>query len=681
MELTFGERLGAGPCGESFLGRLPGSGEVVLKVLAPGFAQRPELLAQVVGEVQAFTGFAHPRGAAPLGLAGTRARPVVIFPRAPGVTLRQLLARGPLDPALALRVARDAALLLAAAHDRGLALGDLRPEKLLLDPAAGATVLDLGLARAACLASGLAAHGLAFGHPAYLAPEALEGRLPAPTPACDVYALGLVVYELLAGRHPFTGTAAELLAQQRDRPLPPPPRPLPAPVAEWLAGATAKRPERRYPHGRALVDAIYRAVGQPSPLGPAATNEDWSSDELTLEPEAAAQLDAAAAGAPPGRPFEDADPERTGSLELLLPAAPPGAPSGAAGASLAPAPPGEAAPPPAPAEADRPSAPRIRLGAELGRGSAGTTYEGELWGHSGAVVLKVLTRRFDRHPELAEEILTGLEAAKAVQGPQVLAVLEVLRGVGGRNVIVAERASGPSLREVLRREGRIAPARALRWAGDVAAALAPPPPPPPKPGPPRKESEPAPAAALPPAHPHGDLRPEKLYLGEDDHVRVADFGLARASCLTSNFGAFGLSFGHPLYLAPEVVQQGRTSPDLAADAYALGAVLYELLAGHPPFRAPTVRETLVLHLTQPPPPPQVSVPRPLAELVLRLLAKDPARRPADVEELQQAIALTAKQLELAARRAATVEVEEFSLDDDDGAGGEGAAAWERAAAD
>lgn len=679
MELTFGERLGAGPCGESFLGRLPGSREVVLKVLAPGFAQRPELLQQVVAEVQAFTGFAHPRGAAPLGLAGTRARPVVIFPRAPGVPLRQLLARGPLDPALALRVARDAALLLAAAHDQGLALGDLRPEKLLLDPAAGATVLDLGLARAACLASGLAAHGLAFGHPAYLAPEALDERLAAPTPACDVYALGLVVYELLTGEQPFTGTVTELLAQQRERPLPP--RPLPAPVVQWLTRATAKRPERRYPHGRALVEAIYRAVGQPSPLGPAATSEDWSSDELTLdEPEASARVDAAAAGAPSAGAFETADPERTGSLELpaALRAAPhlPGAPWGSgAPVAGAPAPAPGAREAPAVAAGDRPDAPRVRLGAELGRGSAGTTYEGELWGHSGPVVLKVLTRRFDRHPELAEEVLAGLEAARAVSGPQVLAVLEVLRNVGGRKVVVAERASGPTLREVLRREGRIAPARALRWAADVAAALAPPPP---KPGRPGKEAE---AAAPAAARPHGDLRPEKLYLAADDHVRVADFGFARASCLTSNFGAFGLPFGHPLYLAPEVVQHGRTAPDLAVDAYALGALLYELLAGHPPFRAATVRDTLVLHLTKPPPPPEVSVPRPLAELVLRLLAKDPARRPGSVEELQQAIALAAKQLDLAARRAATVAVEEFSLEDDGAARDDGAAAWEAAAAD
>jgi serine/threonine protein kinase len=132
---------------------------------------------------------------------------------------------------------------------------------------------------------------------------------------------------------------------------------------------------------------------------------------------------------------------------------------------------------------------------------------------------------------------------------------------------------------------------------------------------------------------HGDLRPQKVLIDGQGGVHLADFGMAHAACLASGFGQSGLPFGHPEYLAPEVVQERQPRPTAASDIYALGILLYELCCGSVPHRGPSHRDTLRRHLEAPlpPPPESVHVSTALAEVILRLTAKDPKRRPGEMK--------------------------------------------------
>src|SRR5690606_23233360 len=132
-----------------------------------------------------------------------------------------------------------------------------------------ARLADPGLARASCLAAGFGQHGLAFGHPTYLAPEVIQERLDRPTPATDVYALGILFYELVCGVAPFQGEVVDVLGKHFDAPLPPPPQGVTfsAAIAGLMLRMTAKSPSQRLPDARAVVTAITNLL-EGKPIGP-----------------------------------------------------------------------------------------------------------------------------------------------------------------------------------------------------------------------------------------------------------------------------------------------------------------------------------------------------------------------------------------------------------------------------
>jgi tetratricopeptide (TPR) repeat protein/tRNA A-37 threonylcarbamoyl transferase component Bud32/TolB-like protein len=192
-----------------------------------------------------------------------------------GETLAERLRRaGPVQPPEALPIARQVADALYAAHQAGVVHRDLKPGNIMLVEGRGtlrAVVTDFGLAR---LESGEDHQGLALtaagvvGTPAYLAPEQIEGK--EVTPAVDVYAFGIVLYEMLTGTVPFIGDTALSTAVKRLQEAPPSPR-LHAPGLDqrWEAAilrCLAREPAGRFPTAPAAVEAISRA--EPQRLGP-----------------------------------------------------------------------------------------------------------------------------------------------------------------------------------------------------------------------------------------------------------------------------------------------------------------------------------------------------------------------------------------------------------------------------
>jgi len=237
---------------------------VALKVLRPELAAAlgPE---RFLREIRTTAQLAHPH-ILPLHDSGSAAEFLYyVMPYVEGESLRERLNREkqlPLEDAL--RLAREVADALSYAHGHGLIHRDIKPENILLQ-AGHAVVADFGIARAVTEAGGkrLTETGLAVGTPAYMSPEQaagsgdLDGR-------SDVYALGCVLYEMLAGEPPFTGPTVESLVHQHlavepqavtaIRPA------VPAPVAAALHRTLAKAPADRFQSAAAFAGAIAQST-------------------------------------------------------------------------------------------------------------------------------------------------------------------------------------------------------------------------------------------------------------------------------------------------------------------------------------------------------------------------------------------------------------------------------------
>ena len=199
-------QLGSGASGVVFravhsdLGR-----EVALKLLAPGLFDAEEVRARFLREAKLQARLDHPNLVQLLDAGFAGAQPYLAMEYVPGGTLREWLRRHEVMPRpQALRLGAEIAAGLAHAHQAGIVHRDLKPENIFLNSAGNAKVGDFGLARAVGgHQTVLTAADRILGTPGYLAPEVLMGQ-PAG-PAADLYALGVILFELLAGRRPFAG--------------------------------------------------------------------------------------------------------------------------------------------------------------------------------------------------------------------------------------------------------------------------------------------------------------------------------------------------------------------------------------------------------------------------------------------------------------------------------------------
>ena len=238
-------RLAAGAVGEVWRAvDLVLDRRVAVKLLRQEYADHPEALARFRAEARHAGSLSHP-GIAQLydyGDADPPHPPFLVMELVDGPSLAGVLATGPLDPARTMKVVAQTAAALEAAHRTGLVHRDIKPANLLLGPGGTVKVTDFGIAHAAGSVP-LTRTGTLVGTPAYLAPERAAGG-PA-LPASDLYSLGVVAYECLAGAPPFSGPPLEVAAAHQYRPLPPLPAGVPGEVAALVEELTAKNPADR----------------------------------------------------------------------------------------------------------------------------------------------------------------------------------------------------------------------------------------------------------------------------------------------------------------------------------------------------------------------------------------------------------------------------------------------------
>ena len=253
------EPIGAGGSSQVYLATDTALGrQVAVKILDPVAAADPTLRRLFVKEARALAQLSHPNIVAVFDVGEVDGLPFIVMEHVPGTSLKQRIERtGALPVGDAIRFSDEIAAGLSFAHSRGIIHADLKPSNIMLDKDDHAKICDFGIARTP---QEDADSPQLFATALYVAPERVEGR-PASV-ATDVYGLGLVLYEMLVGKPPFTSAnAAVLLRDHVVRPPVPPShlRPsLPRELDAIVLKALAKDPGLRYQRASELGSALAR---------------------------------------------------------------------------------------------------------------------------------------------------------------------------------------------------------------------------------------------------------------------------------------------------------------------------------------------------------------------------------------------------------------------------------------
>jgi hypothetical protein len=260
---------------------------------------------------------------------------------------------------------------------------------------------------------------------------------------------------------------------------------------------------------------------------------------------------------------------------------------------------------------------------KIGEGGMGAVYLGEHPKINRRVAIKVLLPQLSRDPGVVQRFFHEAKAATEIRNEHIVDIIDFGELDDGSHYIIMEWLDGRSLAEALAQDGRFGLVRAIHIARGIGRAL---------------------TAAHSRGIVHRDLKPDNIFLirhGDDpDFVKVLDFGIAKLMLADADIKTqTGAIMGTPFYMSPE--QCNGSAVDQRTDVYALGVILYQMLAGRLPFNQTTLGELLIAHLTQPPPSPskfEPSIPMAVERALMQALEKDPAQRFSNVDALVRAFA-------------------------------------------
>jgi serine/threonine-protein kinase len=508
---------------------------------------------------------------------------------------------------------------LAHIHERTDAAGrplrivhrDLSPHNVMIGYAGEVKIIDFGTARGQNRRCHTIA-GVVFAKPGYVAPEVANGE--SGDFRVDLYAVGVMLWELCAGRRFLQGDAQEHMAAvaAAARPLPPIAAVVGAPdeLDRVIARLTAHDRDDRYrttsEAATQLASALRFAPELPS--GERSVRARVAQVMYTLYPNqpgrARREFVRLVAEARDKEPEEWVSPIDSSAPELD--------------------------------DSDLLAGTSYRICREIGRGSSSVVYEAEHVELGRRVALKLLDAEHTHSRDFAARFRREARALSRLQHPNLVRVYDFGQTGDGRLFSAMELVEGITLRAVIERGEDLGYRRILRIGLQAARAL---------------------FVAHQAGIVHRDIKPENFILTKRGEIKLLDFGLAKTADelgesilgepISSDedraphaLGAMTL-FGTPEYMAPEQASGGRI--DARADLYALGCVLYELLTGRLPFRESSTAQVLEAKLKGNPEnvrqqAPTRRIPRVVDRLVMKALARHASRRFADAAELAEAIA-------------------------------------------
>jgi len=565
-----------------------------LKVVLPGLAT-PEYCGRFLDEGKVMVRLTHGNLVQVFDVGEENDEAYIAMEFVEGQDLRSLWNRCvevrrafPVD--VAIHLLKEACRGLSYAHTyEGLHLvhRDISPPNIMATYAGESKVMDFGLAHSAIKLEHTSP-GLVFGKVPYMSPEQARGdELDGRT---DVYAVGVILWELLTGRRlfPSKGEQAAEITERANGPTVPPTRDftrrVPPGLDALVLKALAPQPDDRFASAEEMSAALGRFCSTNWPgtdshrvasflqdiYGEERVKHRQRVETLLAE---AANLDDEAAPAPAKDPEED---------PLL--------------------------------------GGRYRLGRKIGEGGMGEVFEAEHEGIGKRVAVKVLHRGYGKSKDVVARFKREARAASRIDHEGITDVTDFGVTEDKRLYFVMELLKGRLLSELLDAAGALPMVQAV----DIGLQL---------------------CSAMTAAHEagllHRDLKPENIILeprtGKTDRLKILDFGIAKEmtpATQSEELTRPGTTLGTPEYMAPE--QAAGQPADARSDVYATGVLLYELLSGVPPHTGDSAKEVLYRKLQEPIKPidqHRESIPEELSAVIMRCLSASPDARPRSMREV------------------------------------------------
>ncbi len=572
---------------------------LIVKIIRPDHVEDRSFLARFLDEARIQSQLSHP-GVAQILEATTDAngKPYVVVEYVEGRNLSDLRTRA---GQLGVRISWPEALAIAVCMGEGLAHvhertdadgrpleivhRDLSPQNVMVGYGGEVKLIDFGTARGQNRRCQTIA-GIVFAKPGYVAPE-VANNTPGGVPA-DLYAWGVILWELLAGRRFLTGDASAHLAAVAAgrRSLPPLARLVgaPAEIDAVLSKLTATDVAERYSCARAALQDLVKILQRAPSMADGDRSVRGRISDLM-------------------RRLYPAEPARS-RADFVKRVSEARATQGRVAPSLL------SPEPPEPNDPMRLAGTPYRLVRELGRGGMGSVHEAVHVDLGRTVALKILEADA-MSVEAERRFRSEARAIAQLDHENLVKVYDFGKDRDGRLYYVMELLAGETLAAKLEREGRVSENAAIDYGMQVCRAL-----------------EVAHRAGVI----HRDVKPANLFATLSGTLKVLDFGVAKAACadVEQRAAAESVTFvGTPEYMAPE---QARGNADARSDVYALGVALYELLTGELPFMAQAPLVLMEQKAASAPARlrnayPELGISPALDALLERVLDPKPERRP------------------------------------------------------